>query len=363
MTSQQNGLGDVTVVIDVGTRYFRGGIAGEDGPACEITTATPEKEEDSTSNEYAMTRGCVRDWERVEGLLHSVYSHLHVEPASHHNLLFTRHVHAPATDAERFVQVGIESMGASGVYLGVQPVLTLYANGGTDGVVLDCGEGVTQVVPIYQGYGVDHAIRRQDLAGRDVSAVLQTLLANRAPHAVHVDVETAREMKERLCFVSPPGQCTSPTSDQETEVGKAKVSRSYTLPNGDSIEVGEERFRAPEVLFQPSLIGSERLGLPALVHKSLSACPIDVRSSLYERIIMAGGTTRMPGICRRLLKDVSALSPKCRVKVVAGAGRQHSAWRGGSVLASLPSFPQMCVSRQEYQEHGNVIVRKKFLWT
>ncbi|KAL8617138.1 hypothetical protein ACOMHN_014308 [Nucella lapillus] len=356
MTSEQNGHGDVTVVIDVGTRHFRGGIAGKDGPACEITTATPEKDRDPESSEYAMTRGCVKDWERVEALIHAVYSHMHVQHDTHHNLLFTRHVHAPASDAERFVQVGVESMGASAVYLGVQPVLTLYANGGTDGVVLDCGEGVTQVVPIYQGYGVDHAVRRQDLAGRDVSAALQTLLDNRKPDAVHVNIETAREIKERICFVAP-------TSDPEAEVSRTKVTRSYTLPNGANISVGEERHRAPEVLFQPSLIGSEGLGLPALLHKSVSACPIDVRSSMYERIIMAGGTTRMPGICRRLLKEVSALAPKCRVKVVAGAGRQHSAWRGGSVLASLPSFPQMCVSRQEYEEQGAVIVRKKFLWT
>ncbi|XP_076447178.1 actin-like [Babylonia areolata] len=262
MSSQgvpQNGHGDVTVVIDVGSRYFRGGVAGQDGPTCEITTTTSEKGE-SPTDDSVVDRGCVRDWERVEGLLHTVYSCLHVQPASPHCLLLTRHVHGPATDAERFVQVGLEKLGASAVYLGVQPVLTLYANGGTDGVVLDCGEGVTQVVPIYQGYGVDHAVRRQDLAGKDVSSALQSLLSSRTPDTVHVDLETAREMKERLCYVSP-------TSDTEAEVAKTKGSRSYTLPNGDSISVSEERFRGPEVLFQPSLFGSECLGLPALLRK------------------------------------------------------------------------------------------------
>lgn len=288
----------------------------------------------------------------MESLLQSVYAHLHVGQDTRHALLLTRHMFDPVADAAHFVQFAIESLNASDVSLVTQPVLTLYANGRTDGVVLDCGDGVTQVVPVFEGYAIDNATLRQDLAGNDVSLTLRTMLTNRRPEAAHVDLETSREIKEKLCFVSS-------NFDQEVETSSNKFTRSYALPGGDVINVGEERFRSPEILFNPSLIGSEYLGLSKLVHKSVSACPIDLRGHLLERIIMAGGTTKTPGICRRLLKDLSSLSPRCHVRVTAGAGRQHSAWRGGSVLASLPSFISLCISKQEYMEHGAAIVRKK----
>ncbi|XP_070196692.1 actin, cytoplasmic-like [Littorina saxatilis] len=186
MTSQGSTSCDVTVVIDVGTGYVRGGIAGEDTPRCELSTlqSSPVKERAGKEYPTPINRGCVKDWDTVESLLRTVYSSLDVDPDSQHALLLTRHVQDPVTDADKFVQLAVEKLGASAVYLGSQPVLTLYANGCTDGVVVDCGEGVTQVVPVYQGYTIDHAIRRQDLAGRDVSLRLQTLLATRRPNTV-----------------------------------------------------------------------------------------------------------------------------------------------------------------------------------
>lgn len=367
MTSEGTNTDDVTVVVDVGSRWLRGGLAGEDAPRCElpcVVTASSDKSgtsqyigEDALSNRsrtklrYPVHRGGVEDWSVVEALLGEVYSSLHVQSDSRHTLLLTRPVHSSQADAERLVQTAIENLGASGVYLARQPILTLYANGRTQGVVVASGEGVTQVVPVYEGFAIPHAIQRQDLAGTDVTTALQDALLNRRPGSVHVDLETAREMKEKLCYLN---------YDPDVDVDDRQLKRGYKLPNGDVITVGPERFQSPEVLFQPSLIDSESLGLPALVIKSVSACPIDIRRHLYDKVMMAGGTTLMPGICRRLLKELSNLAPTAHVKIVAPARRQHSAWCGGSILASLSTFPQLCVSKADYEEHGNGILREKF---
>lgn len=106
-------------------------------------------------------------------------------------------------------------------------------------------------------------------------------------------------------------------------------------------------FRAPEALFQPSLIGLESAGIHETTYNSIMKCDVDIRKDLYSNIVMSGGTTMYPGIADRMQKEITALAPSSmKIKIVAPPERKYSVWIGGSILASLGTFQQMWVSKQ-----------------
>ena len=138
------------------------------------------------------------------------------------------------------------------------------------------------------------------------------------------------------------------------------LEKSYELPDGQVITIGNERFRCPETFFKPSFIGMENVGVHETTYNSIMKCDVDIRKDLYSNIVLSGGTTMFPGIADRMQKEITALAPPTmKVKVIAPPERKYSVWIGGSILASLSTFQQMWISKQEYDESGPNIVHRK----
>ncbi|MHA2089945.1 MAG: actin, cytoplasmic 2, partial [Candidatus Kariarchaeaceae archaeon] len=131
------------------------------------------------------------------------------------------------------------------------------------------------------------------------------------------------------------------------------MEKSYVMPDGDTISIGQERFLAPEVFFNPSSIGSEEVPMHELIYKAIQNCDVDIRPHLYSNIVLSGGSTMFPGLKERLHKELVALVPEgVEVKVVAPPERRYSVWIGGSILASLKTFGKMWVTKKEYTDSG-----------
>jgi actin-related protein len=114
------------------------------------------------------------------------------------------------------------------------------------------------------------------------------------------------------------------------------------------------------VLFQPSFVGKEASGIHDTMFQTIMKCDVDIRKDLYANIVLSGGTTMFAGISERLTKEMTALAPSTmKIKVVAPPERKYSVWIGGSILASLSTFQQMWISKQEYDESGPSIVHRK----
>jgi len=298
----------------------------------------------------------IHDWKDMQQIWQHTYTQLNVVQ-DQHPVLLTEAPLNPRSNKVKAAQIFFETFNVPSLYVQAQAILSLYASGRTTGVVLDSGDGVTNAVPVYEGFALPHAIQRIDVAGRDVTEYLQLLL-RKSGHNFHTsaELEVVKAIKENRCYVAFNIEKSEKALQEDDE------TIPYKLPDGTVIQISSEKFRAPEVLFNPALIGLEYSGIHQTLVTSISRCDLDIRRTLFQQIILAGGSTMFDGLGDRLLSEVRKLAPRnTKIKIWAPPERILSTWIGGSILASLATFKNMWISRAEYDEHGaNAIFRKTF---
>jgi actin-related protein 2 len=291
---------------------------------------------------------------------YTFYEKLVINPTEN-KILLTEPPMNPAKNREKLVETMFEKYQFGAANVSIQAMLTLYAQGLLTGVVVDTGDGVTHVVPVYDGFVPQNLIRRLDVAGRHITNYFIKLLMLRG-YAFNrtADFETVRQIKEKMCYVAYDIQQERALAQETT-----CLMETYTLPDGRVIKMGRERFEAPEALFNPHLIDSEKAGMADMVFEMIQDADIDTRAEYYKHIVLSGGSSMYPGLPSRLEKDIKDRylkdvlkgnvdrMKKFKIKIEDPPRRKHMVFLGGSVLADImKDRAEFWMTKQEYDEGG-----------
>ncbi|XP_020622589.1 actin-related protein 2-like [Orbicella faveolata] len=262
--------------------------------------------------------GIVRNWEDMKHLWDYAFGEtkLNVDPKTC-KILLTEPPMYPMLTREKTIEIMFEDYKFEGVSIGIQPILTLYARGLLTGVVIDCGDGSTHISPVCEGLLLPDLTKRLDIGGRDITNYLRE------------------------------------------------------LPDGQVIKLGYERFRAPEVLFQPGLIGTDKAGVAEILFNTLQAIDIDKRADYYKHIVLCGGGTMFPGFSSRMEREIKQLYcervfngdtsklSNVGIRIVEHEQPQHAVFVGGALQAGIMKDKEgFWMTRQEYEEKGIYVLEK-----
>jgi len=363
---------EVVVIIDNGSGTCKAGLSTDEAPKCifpevigrprKVWEKDLEKEiyfgdevndvRNKLSVFYPLENGIIENFNDMELLWEYTFMDgLKVNPPDH-PVLLTEPPYNPKVSRERMVEIMFETFGVPALNISIQGVLALLGQGRTTGLVLDSGEGVTHTIPIFDGFGLPPGIQRLDLAGRELNTLLAKLLAQEGTClTTTTDQHHVRLMKEKHCYCA-----LDPSKEWADTI-------EYKLPDGRAVQLSDERWKCPEALFNPSIVGLESLGIGGIVWESISRCEIDCRKTLLSNVVLSGGSTMFPGFAERLARELRGYAPtasQANIRIVQSKDQKTAVWSGAQVFATLRSMQEeQWMTYEDYDEYGANFIHDK----
>jgi len=293
-------------------------------------------------------------------------------------------------------EIMFEEFQVPAFYIANTGVLNAFAAGKGSALVIDVGETMASITPVVDGFvlrkglvsstlpqlvhaNAKHILTTHTAVRRGIDLYPHQLVASKTPVEPHAlprftlredrvsgTTESwkkwyeANEVDEWIQSVA--GVLDQGWNDQ---VAASRSPKQYEFPTGYNAYFGPERFAVGEQFFShsrelaatnPNLPKS----IPQLISESLRACDPDLRQVLMGNVVLTGGGSLFAGFSERLSNELGRNFPHVKIHAPGNsAERRYGGWLGGSILASLGTFHQLWISKEEWQEHGKAIVGQR----
>jgi actin-related protein len=358
----------VHIVIDVGSNTCKAGFNGENAPRVVMPTVTGKsknemmniidndklyvgKEALNISNylklEYPMKNGIITDFDKMEKVWnHLFYNELKTKPEAH-NVFLTESLFTSNKDREKIAEIMFEKFSIFNIHMEPQAIMSLYSTPKSSGIIVESGESMTQIVPVFENYMIPQGVRTSYIAGNEMTKMLQENIESelRRYNVGNMSLIT-KKIKEKILEVK--------LNDEPID------TKSFELPDGNIVKIGNERIEIPEIMFE----STESPSLQQLIYESVNSIDIHLKKDIMGNIILGGGNSMMKNFPERLKQEVKKIFGKDddSIKINAQQERLYSAWIGASVVCSIGNFQHMWLSKNDFEEVGHNIVHKKYIF-
>ena len=359
-------LGDVQVpvVLDNGSFKIKIGFAGNEFPDVDFFPLFVKHERERRRQRRPIFQRCSYlddgplDIQEMETHWDLAFKHLNIFDTTKHSCLLTDVPIHSELNREMMAVSMFETFGVPSLYMANQALLSLYASKRKTGMVVEVGHSGVEFVPVVDGVVVQKGVNRMVHGGWSLTDLMVDMLIERVDLSPWDNVQRlAEEIKHERCFVVPDIELamSTPLKDYDDS------HQSIELTPRRRIRIGYVRFLCPEALFQPSLLGAPwQRGIHRFTYDAILACDERHHKALFGNIVLAGNNSLFRGLANILREEIMILQPsKKKYEVKVDQQDANSAWRGGSLLASQPSFEKICISRSEYEEYGPAILHAK----
>ena len=360
-----------TIIIDIGTSQCKIGFSGENNWPYIVPTCVGHEKPKSQRSEfywnmsdyyktinknysYPIKHGIITDFREMKDLYDNIFEReLRVSP-EFHKLFITQPIFNPLDKMEKQAEIFFESRYdycVPALYIGNQAVLSLIGKGYSTGFSLESGEGITQLVPIYDGFALQYAATKFRLAGRDLDEFMLSLLRNKYYRFSSLsEIGLAKLIKEKECYVA-----------ENYEKEKNKIESSvFTLPDESSIIIKEEIILCPDALFNPEIMGKGEEGIVEASYNSIQKCDDALKSEMFGNIVISGGNTNFKGFNNRFLLEMKKkVRDEFEIKIHDVEDKIRAAWQGANILSMMPIMESYWINKFEYEEYGNAILHRK----
>ena len=393
----------IPIILDLGSSEIKAGFSGQESPKLrspnyigELKNKKNYKDTQSfyTSDEcdkfmgnlilhFPIEHGVFKNSDDIFPVFNYIYTKLEIgeEGIKDHPILISEPLHNQESNREKIAEILFEKMGVPSLIFGLQPLLSLFSTAYTTGVILESGDAITQSCVSYEGYLLPSSCFRYDYGGRDVTNVLGLLIDKNNYNFNFnnfTDMKIFKNIKEKQCYLKMYKEKPLSGDIDATNIDKDKekkeeakeednlddqfrsVNSEFILPDGNKIQLGDEKILAPEILFNSKLNFSELPTFHEIVFNSIIKADINIKNKLYNTVVLSGGNTQFKGMEEKMKYNLEKLAPKhMKIKIRMNSNPQLSCWNGGNIISSLGSFRKMLVTKSDWDENGRNIIHEK----
>ena len=365
------------IIIDIGSCNIKAGPNDDDKPFVKVPSCVGqeydnltigkaltkekkyyckecEKQLDNLKLYCPLNHGTFFDKEDMQNIFDYIYKQIDLseEQIKKTPVLITEPLFSSKKNKHSISEYLFEGLEAPFLFFGAQPVLSLLGTSLTDGVIIESGGRITQTCVVQGGYPVPATYIREEYGGEEVTECLQNMLFQKGISFVNnTGYKTVKIIKENYCYT----KCYV----NEDEEGESDI---FDLPDGSCVMIKEERQKCTDILFDPKIDGLNFRSMQKMIYDSINNVNLESKIKLCKEIVLSGGNTAIKGMPATLHKELKSLMPKnVKVRLYTPSNPEQRCWVGGKVITSLEEFKNLWITKEEWAEKGDKVLKEKFI--